>query len=131
MSAMSAPKITLFIFYTVYLIVHNEKLRITSIIYIKIKKFIIYSIYFADMQTFYKKTLILCGIVMSANVCKGKFSMSAFIFVCRHADIKVYNITSVIIYLHIKLYFVTNKHTICYKLYFLRYSKSFVRNYQK
>ena len=57
MSAMSAPKITLFIFYTVYLIVHNEKLRITGTIYIKIKKFIIYSIYFADMQTFYKKAL--------------------------------------------------------------------------
>ena len=57
MSAMSAPKITLFIFYTVYLIVHNEKLRITSVIYIKIKKFIIYSIYFADMQTFCKKAL--------------------------------------------------------------------------
>ena len=57
MSAMSAPKITLFIFYNVYLIVHNEKLRITGIIYIKIKKFIIYSIYFADMQTFCKKPL--------------------------------------------------------------------------
>ena len=38
MSAMSAPKITLFIFYTVYLIVRNEKLRITGAIYIKIKK---------------------------------------------------------------------------------------------
>ena len=57
MSAMSAPKITLFIFYTVYLIVYNVKLRITSVVYIKIKKFIIYSIYYADMQTFYKKTL--------------------------------------------------------------------------
>ena len=57
MSAMSAPKITLFIFYTVYLIVHNEKLRITGAIYIKIKKFIIYSIYYADMQTFCKKAL--------------------------------------------------------------------------
>ena len=57
MSAMSALKITLFIFYTVYLIVCNEKLRITSVIYIKIKKFIIYSIYYADMQTFYKKAL--------------------------------------------------------------------------
>ena len=57
MSAMSAPKITLFIFYTVYLIVYNIKLRITSIIYIKIKIFIIYSIYYADMQTFYKKAL--------------------------------------------------------------------------
>ena len=57
MSAMSALKITLFIFYTVYLIVYNVKLRITDVIYIKIKKFIIYSIYFADMQTFYKKAL--------------------------------------------------------------------------
>ena len=57
MSAMSALKITLFIFYTVYLIVYNVKLRITSAIYIKIKKFIIYSIYFADMQTFCKKAL--------------------------------------------------------------------------
>ena len=57
MSAMSAPKITLFIFYTVYLIARNEKLRITGVMYIKIKKFIIYSIYFADMQTFYKKAL--------------------------------------------------------------------------
>ena len=57
MSAMSALKITLFIFNTVYLIVHNEKLRITGAIYIKIKKFIIYSIYFADMQTFCKKPL--------------------------------------------------------------------------
>ena len=57
MSAMSAPKITLFIFYTVYLIVYNEKLRITGVIYIKIKIFIIYSIYFADMQTFCKKAL--------------------------------------------------------------------------
>ena len=70
MSAMSAPKITLFIFYTVYLIVHNEKLRITSVIYIKIKKFIIYSIYFADMQTFYKKALfyaVLLRLQMSAT----------------------------------------------------------------
>ena len=57
MSAMSALKTTFFIFYTVYLIVYNEKLRITSAIYIKIKKFIIYSIYFADMQTFCKKPL--------------------------------------------------------------------------
>ena len=71
MSAMSAPKITLFIFYTVYLIVHNEKLRITSVIYIKIKKFIIYSIYYADMQTFYKKALfyaVLLCLHTSANV---------------------------------------------------------------
>ena len=77
MSAMSAPKITLFIFYTIYLIVHNEKLRIISAIYIKIKKFIIYSIYFADMQTFCKKPLfyaILLRLYMSANI----------IFLCLH-----------------------------------------------
>ena len=57
MSAMSAPKITLFIFYITISVVHNEKLRITDVIYIKIKKFIIYSIYYADMQTFCKKPL--------------------------------------------------------------------------
>ena len=57
MSAMSAPKITLFIFYVTISVVYNEKLRITSVIYIKIKKFIIYSIYYADMRTFYKKAL--------------------------------------------------------------------------
>ena len=57
MSTMSAPKITLFIFYITISIVYNQKLRITGVIYIKIKKFIIYSIYFADMQTFYKKAL--------------------------------------------------------------------------
>ena len=57
MSAMSAPKTTLFIFYITISVVYNQKLRITNVIYIKIKKFIIYSIYFADMQTFYKKTL--------------------------------------------------------------------------
>ena len=70
MSAMSALKTTLFIFYTIYLIIQNEKLRITSIIYIKIKKFIIYSIYFADMQTFCKKALfyaVLLCLYMSAN----------------------------------------------------------------
>ena len=33
---------------------------------------------------------------MSAFVCKGKNIMSAFIFQCRHADIKVYNFTIVI-----------------------------------
>ena len=71
MSAMSAPKITLFIFYTVYLIVYNVKLRITGAIYIKIKKFIIYSIYFADMQTFCKKALfyaVLQRLHMSAKL---------------------------------------------------------------
>ena len=57
MSAMSASKTTLFIFYITMSVVYNEKLRITGVIYIKIKKFIIYSIYFADMQTFYKKAL--------------------------------------------------------------------------
>ena len=57
MSATSAPKITLFIFYITVSVVYNEKLRIVSVIYIKIKNFIIYSIYFADMQTFYKKAL--------------------------------------------------------------------------
>ena len=57
MSAMSALKTTLFIFYITISVVYNEKLRITDAIYIKIKKFIIYSIYFADMQTFYKKAL--------------------------------------------------------------------------
>ena len=57
MSATSAPKITLFIFYITISVVYNQKLRITGAIYIKIKKFIIYSIYFADMRTFYKKAL--------------------------------------------------------------------------
>ena len=47
------------------------------------------------MQTFCKKSLILCDTFVSAYVCKCKFSMSAFIFRCRHADIKVYNITTV------------------------------------
>ena len=61
MSAMSAPKITLFIFYTVYLIVYNEKLRITGTIYIKIKKFIIYSIYFADIKI-YKITIVILNL---------------------------------------------------------------------
>ena len=57
MSATSAPKITLFFFYIVISVVYNQKLRITSDIYIKIKKFIIYSIYYADMRTFCKKVL--------------------------------------------------------------------------
>ena len=57
MSAMSALKTTLFIFYITISVVYNEKLRIIGAIYIKIKNFIIYSIYFADMQTFYKKAL--------------------------------------------------------------------------
>ena len=71
MSAMSAPKTTLFIFYITISVVYNQKLRITGVIYIKIKKFIIYSIYFADMQTFYKKALfyaILLCLHTSANV---------------------------------------------------------------
>ena len=70
MSAMSAPKITLFIFYITISVVYNQKLRITGVIYIKIKKFIIYSIYFADMQTFYKKALfyaVLLRLQMSAT----------------------------------------------------------------
>ena len=70
MSAMSAPKITLFIFYITISVVYNQKLRITGVIYIKIKKFIIYSIYFADMQTFYKKALfcaVLLHLQMSAT----------------------------------------------------------------
>ena len=71
MSAMSAPKTTLFIFYITIQIVYNQKLRITGVIYIKIKKFIIYSIYFADMQTFYKKALfyaVLLRLYMSAKL---------------------------------------------------------------
>ena len=72
MSAMSAPKITLFISYITISVVYNQKLRITGVIYIKIKKFIIYSIYFADMQTFYKKALfyvyaVLLRLQMSAT----------------------------------------------------------------
>ena len=69
---------------------------------IKIKKFIIYSIYFADMQTLHIKTLILSHSCMSAFVCKDKISMSAFIFRCRHADIKIYNITIVKYYYSVK-----------------------------
>ena len=60
---------------------------------IKIKKFIIYSIYNADMQTLHIKTLILCGIMMSAFVRNCNFSMSASKTKCRHADIKIYNFT--------------------------------------
>ena len=60
---------------------------------IKIKKFIIYSIYNADMQTLYKETLILSHSCISAFVRTRYFCMSAFILRCRHADIKVYNIT--------------------------------------
>ena len=70
MSAMSAPKITLFIFYITISIVYNQKLRITGVVCIKIKKFIIYSIYYADMQTFYKKALfyaVLLRLQMSAT----------------------------------------------------------------
>ena len=77
MSAMSAPKTTLFIFYITISVVYNEKLRITDAIYIKIKKFIIYSIYFADMQTFCKKALfyaVLRCLHMSATP----------LFVCLH-----------------------------------------------
>ena len=71
MSATSAPKTTLFIFYITISVVYNQILRITSVIYIKIKKFIIYSIYFADMQTFCKKALfyaVLQRLQMSAKL---------------------------------------------------------------
>ena len=71
MSAMSAPKITLFISYIIISVVYNQKLRITGAIYIKIKKFIIYNIYFADMQTFCKKPLcyaVLQRLHLSAKV---------------------------------------------------------------
>ena len=77
MSATSAPKTTLFIFYITISIVYNQKLRITGVIYIKIKKFIIYSIYYADMQTFCKKPLfyaVLQRLHLSANA----------IFLCPH-----------------------------------------------
>ena len=30
------------------------------------------------------------------NVCKGNFSTSAFIFTCRHTDIKMYKLTVII-----------------------------------
>jgi len=69
---------------------------------IKIKKFIIYSIYNADMQTLYKETLILSHSCMSAFVCKGKISMSALQNKCRHADIKTYRFTIVNYYYMIK-----------------------------
>ena len=71
MSVMSALKITLFIFYITISVVYNEKLRITGAIYIKIKKFIIYSIYYADIQTFCKKALfyaVLLRLYMSAKL---------------------------------------------------------------
>ena len=131
MSATSAPKITLFIFYITVSVVYNEKLRIASVIYIKIKKFIIYSIYFADMQTFYKKSLILCSTVVSAFVCNISFCMSAFIFMCRHTDIKVYKLTIVTLNLLHKPYFIANYSYISYKVQFLRHSKNFVINCQK
>ena len=47
------------------------------------------------MQTLYIKSLILSHSCMSAFVRNCIFSMSAFIFRCRHADIKVYNFTIV------------------------------------
>ena len=71
MSAMSALKTNLFIFYIAISIAYNKKLRIIGAIYIKIKKFIIYSIYFADMQTFCKKALfyaVLLCLHMSAKL---------------------------------------------------------------
>ena len=45
------------------------------------------------MQTLHMKTLILSHSFMSAFVRTRCFCMSAFILRCRHADIKVYNIT--------------------------------------
>ena len=53
---------------------------------------------------------------MSAYVCKCKFFMSASKNKCGHADIKIYKITTVITYLYVKPYFVTNKHNLRYKL---------------
>ena len=70
MSATSAPKTTFFIFYITISVAYNVILRITDVIYIKIKKFIIYSIYFANMQTFCKKLLfyaVLQRLHMSAT----------------------------------------------------------------
>ena len=48
------------------------------------------------MQTLHIKTLILSHSCMSAFVCNCNFTMSASIFKCRHADIKIYNFTIVI-----------------------------------
>ena len=48
------------------------------------------------MQTLHMKTLILSHSFMSAFVRNCNFTMSASIFKCRHADIKVYNFTNVI-----------------------------------
>ena len=52
------------------------------------------------MQTFYKKALFYAG-HKCLHVCKGKISMSASKTKCRHADIKIYNFTIVIIHLSI------------------------------
>ena len=54
------------------------------------------------MQTLYIKTLILSHSCMSAFVRNSNFTMSASIFKCRHADIKIYNLTIVIVLLLIK-----------------------------
>ena len=77
MSAMSAPKITLFIFYITISVVYNEKLRIAGAIYIKIKIFIIYIIYFADMRTFYKKPSFYA-------VLQRLYTSAKVIFLCPH-----------------------------------------------
>ena len=47
------------------------------------------------MQTLHTKSLILCGIAMSAFVRKGNFSMSALKIKCRHADIKICKVTTI------------------------------------
>ena len=47
------------------------------------------------MQTLHIKSLILSHSCMSAFVRNCNFTMSASIFKCRHADIKIYNITIV------------------------------------
>ena len=48
------------------------------------------------MQTLYIKNLILSHSCMSAFVRNCNFTMSASIFKCRHADIKIYSFTNVI-----------------------------------
>ena len=54
------------------------------------------------MQTLYMKSLILSHSFMSAFVRTYLFCMSAPIFKCRHADIKVCNFTIVITYTDVK-----------------------------
>ena len=73
---------------------------------------------------------MLCGVTTSTFVCNTSFCMSAFIFTCRHADIKVYKLTNVIAIQSMKLYFMYSKPTLHYKPHFLQHSKNFVRNKQ-